>query len=148
MLSLEIQRLRKRRGFTQRSFAEAVGISPGTIAPVEAGRLVLSEARLHQIADRLGLDNHERAALLHARAVDLGGEYFDPVFVREFVDRLVEDHGPVGAAALLQSALDELRSRPRVDPHQGTIDEEQEARSALDRWTSQGKRPSSDSSAS
>ncbi|MDP2650263.1 MAG: UDP-N-acetylglucosamine 1-carboxyvinyltransferase [bacterium] len=52
-IGLFIKELRRKRGFTQRSFAEALGTSQSAIARIEAGEQNLSTAKLLKISDIL-----------------------------------------------------------------------------------------------
>ena len=50
----EIKELRKKAGFTQAKFAEAVGVTQSTVSQWESGKVLPDTAKLPKLAEVLG----------------------------------------------------------------------------------------------
>ena len=55
MFSEKLRRLRKEKGYTQRSFAECLGIASSTMGMYEQGRRMPDEDMLYHIGELLGI---------------------------------------------------------------------------------------------
>jgi len=80
-LSALVRVYRRRRGLTQEGLAERAGVSADTVASIERGRSRAYRPTLDALADALGLDAAERAALHAARGMPLAPAPADPAAI-------------------------------------------------------------------
>lgn len=95
---------RKEAGLTQTELAKKSGISYSSICKYETGERKPKEEQVYRLMDALGFERREKLKNMDEGLFDLTED--DLIFIKEEVDRIMENLSPKSAKKLYEYVLD------------------------------------------